>query len=634
MSEERMVKNCIESRNEGADDSKSSLAADKHARGLHKVDNAIIMAAGESKRCRPLSQILPKGLFVVRGEVLIEREIRQLQEAGIDEIIVVVGYKAELFSYLTDKFGVKLVLNKDYASKNNVSSIYAAREYLGNSYICCADNYYKENIFNAFEEESYYTCEYTSVFADEYCIVENDDGYIESIKRGGSAQWFTVGANFWTRDFSQKFIELLEAEYYLPEVEQLLIDDFHIRHFDDLPIQARKMSDGIVLEFDTLEEFEAFDPDFSAYEKDVVAENLYGKYNNVTRYAGVKTNIRTGRLHFNENLWGPSPNALKPFHEAVAEDLYLYDSQEQDDLIAEISKKYCIDYDCIFLHNSASEIVRSIITIMVDDDDSVLLPMPHWSYYPGVVDYRFGVKEFYRFHEDGEKCYHDIDDLMKKAAEIVPKIIMVTTPAMPSGNLISPQDLETIVKGNPRSLVFVDQAYFGFENDPIDINYFIDKYDNVVFSRTFSKFFALAGVRLGYGVASKRALKALWLDLPLLRLPVVTRKAVIECLRDDAYYDSVRDDIRKVKCWFYDELCSMDNIHPFMSDTNFIFMRVTGVDAANVREQMKEKGYLFRLFEYNNEQFFRINVAPIDIMRDFMQEFRDTVASLAEGSAV
>ena len=78
----------------------------------YHVDNAIIMAAGESKRCAPLSKILPKGLFEVRGEVLIEREIRQLREAGITNIIVVVGYKLEMFSYLSDKYDVILVENQ------------------------------------------------------------------------------------------------------------------------------------------------------------------------------------------------------------------------------------------------------------------------------------------------------------------------------------------------------------------------------------------------------------------------------------------------------------------------------------------------------------------------------------------
>lgn len=591
----------------------------------YKVDNAIIMAAGMSNRCKPLAEILPKGLFVIKGEVLIEREIRQLQAAGINSIIVVVGYKAEKYSYLEKKFNVKLVMNEEYSFKNNVSSIYAAREYLGNSYICCADNYYKCNIFEPYVYESFYTCNYTKEYADEYCITENESGYIESIKRGGEDQWFTIGANFWSDSFSKEFRSLLEQEYMLPEVGKLLIDDFHIRHFSKLPIVAKKMEAGVVFEFDTLDEIKEFDPKFEEYQKEVIADNLYGKYKGITRYAGVKTDNRNGRLHFNENLWGPSPNVLKPFHEIQLEDLYLYDSKEEDELVEELSKKYGIDSGNIFLQNSGSEVVRSIMTIMVGDNDSVLLPMPHWSYYPGIVDYRFGQKVMYKFNEVGDKCYHDIDDLMYNAKKHHAKFIVVTTPAMPSGNLIHPDDLEKIIVGNPQALIFVDQAYFGFEEDPIDVNYFINKYDNVLFSRTFSKFFALAGLRLGYGIASKRALETLWLDLPLLRLPIVARRAVIEALHDDDYYDHVRNEIREVKDYFYNRLLGIKEIHPYKSDTNFLYMKVSEIDGVELRERMIEQGYLFRIFENEGGTFYRINVAPMDTMVDFVDKFENTI---------
>lgn len=73
------------------------------------VDNAIILAAGTASRFAPLSYEKPKALIEVKGEVLIERQIRQLQEAGIPEIILVVGYKKEQFYYLQEKFGVRIV---------------------------------------------------------------------------------------------------------------------------------------------------------------------------------------------------------------------------------------------------------------------------------------------------------------------------------------------------------------------------------------------------------------------------------------------------------------------------------------------------------------------------------------------
>lgn len=66
----------------------------------YRVDNAVILAAGLSSRFAPISYERPKGLLKVRGEILIERQIKQLQAAGINEIFVVVGYKQEFFYYL------------------------------------------------------------------------------------------------------------------------------------------------------------------------------------------------------------------------------------------------------------------------------------------------------------------------------------------------------------------------------------------------------------------------------------------------------------------------------------------------------------------------------------------------------
>ena len=87
----------------------------------YKVDNAIIMAAGTSSRFAPVSYEKPKGLLKVRGQILIERQIEQLLEAGVDDITVVVGYKAELFFYLEEKYGVKLVVNPEFARRNNIN---------------------------------------------------------------------------------------------------------------------------------------------------------------------------------------------------------------------------------------------------------------------------------------------------------------------------------------------------------------------------------------------------------------------------------------------------------------------------------------------------------------------------------
>ena len=89
-----------------------------------KIDNAVILAAGFSSRFAPLSLHTPKALLKVKGEILIERQIRQLQEAGIRDIYVVTGYLGQQFDYLRERAGVSLIENKEYQVRNNHSSVW------------------------------------------------------------------------------------------------------------------------------------------------------------------------------------------------------------------------------------------------------------------------------------------------------------------------------------------------------------------------------------------------------------------------------------------------------------------------------------------------------------------------------
>lgn len=110
--------------------------------------NAIILAAGKSSRFAPFTYEKPKGLFRVKGEILIERQIEQLREAGVEEIYVAVGYMKEKFFYLEQKYpGLRLIVNNEFGKKGNLYTVYIARQYLADTFICCADHYFTENPF-------------------------------------------------------------------------------------------------------------------------------------------------------------------------------------------------------------------------------------------------------------------------------------------------------------------------------------------------------------------------------------------------------------------------------------------------------------------------------------------------------
>ena len=229
---------------------------------MYHVNNAVIIAAGTSSRFAPISYEMPKALIKVKGEVLIERQIKQLKEAGIDDITIVVGYKKEQFEYLKEKFSVKLVENKDYLTRNNNASIYVVKDILKNTYICSSDNYFSVNPFESEVDDSYYSAVYADGKTNEWCMEEDEEGYINSVTVGGENKWFMLGHTFWNEEFSKKFVEILEKIYDDPETTNLLWEAIYMKHLDVLKMKMRKYEDDVIFEFDSLDELRCFDTNY------------------------------------------------------------------------------------------------------------------------------------------------------------------------------------------------------------------------------------------------------------------------------------------------------------------------------------------------------------------------------------
>ena len=221
------------------------------------------MAAGTSSRFAPLSYEKPKGLLKVKGEILIERQISQLQEAGITDIIIVVGYMAEKFMYLKEKFGVKIVINEDYNRYNNTSSIIRVIDELGDTYLCSSDNYFPNNVFHGCHKESFYSALYAEGETEEYCLTTDKNDIITDVNIGGRNAWYMVGHVFFNKDFSKKFREIMKKEYDRGETRLGYWEDVFARYIKELPpMKIHKYQPHDIEEFDSLEELRKFDDEY------------------------------------------------------------------------------------------------------------------------------------------------------------------------------------------------------------------------------------------------------------------------------------------------------------------------------------------------------------------------------------
>lgn len=220
-----------------------------------RVHNAVIFAAGGADISAKSVYNMPKGLFMKNGETLIERQIRQLKEAGIDDITVVIGYKQELYFFLMDKWGVKLEINPDL-KKNNIYSLYIARGYLGSTYLCNCDNYFEENPFSQYEFDSFHATVYKENAHNELLVRKNASGRILNVYSGAKEGECIYGHAYVDPELSRRLVDYLEAEIDDFRVSALFWEEFISRHAEDLDMFVREYPADFLYEFDSIQEIQ------------------------------------------------------------------------------------------------------------------------------------------------------------------------------------------------------------------------------------------------------------------------------------------------------------------------------------------------------------------------------------------
>lgn len=227
-----------------------------------RVSNAVILAAGGSEISSKSLYSMPKGLYVKHGSTLIERQISQLQEAGIKDIYVVVGYKQEMYYFLEEKWGVKLIVNTDFQHKNNVYSLYMALDKLDNTYILNCDNYYKSNPFSLYEYNAYHAVLLEDDIHNEMVADTNHSGRITRVYSCAKSGYTLYGHAYIDRKFTRWLKIFLREEIDDFRISSLFWEEFVGRHLDELDMYVRRYADDFLYEFDSIQEIQNIDSMF------------------------------------------------------------------------------------------------------------------------------------------------------------------------------------------------------------------------------------------------------------------------------------------------------------------------------------------------------------------------------------
>lgn len=241
----------------------------------YKVENAIILAAGITK---DTMYAPPKGLLRVAGVPIIERQICQLLEVGIKDIYIVVGYKKEMYFYLEEKYGVKLIGNPKL-DWNNIYSLYLAKDKLSNSYVCACDYYYEDNPFSMYEYEAYHGTAYLDDAKEKFVVKTNSKGKITGITAGAQCGECIHGLAYFDREFSQTLVSLMDSEINNYRVSSLFWEEFVAKHLDELDMFVKQFESDSVREFDDLNSLKTLNTLFVNSVSTQIVENICQKLN-------------------------------------------------------------------------------------------------------------------------------------------------------------------------------------------------------------------------------------------------------------------------------------------------------------------------------------------------------------------
>eukprot|EP00775_Hariotina_reticulata_P002731 gene2731-3028_t len=187
----------------------------------------------------------------------------------------------------------------------------------------------------------------------------------------------------------------------------------------------------------------------------------------------------------------------------------------------------------------------------------------------------------------------DVEGIKRAVAEHKPKIVFLTSPNNPDGSVISDEDLLQVLE--LPVLVVLDEAYIEFCTDLPSRIKWVNKYNNLVVLRTFSKCAALAGMRVGYGAFPLDMIQYLWRAKQPYNVSVAAEVAACAALTNLPYLDQVRDALLSERSKLFQALQDISWLQPYPSQANFILCKVLeGRDAKAVKDALAQSGIMVR----------------------------------------
>ena len=294
------------------------------------------------------------------------------------------------------------------------------------------------------------------------------------------------------------------------------------------------------------------------------------------------------KLNTNENPFGPSNLAIEAMRDAIDSNIRLYPDSENIKLKKVIAQHHKVALENVFVGNGSDEVLAHIFRGLLKKNNPVLFPDITYSFYPSYCSL-FDI-EFEKIPLDNRFEINWRDYVRPNGGVVLPN------PNAPTGIFTDLSGLEDLVKANNDSVVVIDEAYIDFGGDSIIPA--IVKYPNLLVTRTFSKSYSLAGVRVGYAVGNLELINGLTMvknSFNSYPVDSISEAGAIAALNDNYYFKSICENIVHNREYLIESL-DLIGFRSLPSVTNFICVRKNGVDGEIVANELRKRNIIIRHF--------------------------------------
>src|ERR1700733_8548321 len=251
-------------------------------------------------------------------------------------------------------------------------------------------------------------------------------------------------------------------------------------------------------------------------------------------------------LDRNENQYGPAPACFEALKKDNFKNLSEYSRDFSRGVKSVLSERLAKDFGVpeknILLGYGGEDILKQAVHCYINKGDKIMIPSYSWWYYKKIADEKEGLKIEYPIVEGEDSFYYDIEGMLKIYEKEKPKLVLISSPNNPTGNRLEIDQLKMVLRKMKDAVVIIDEAYTLFYNkDNSHLKNFINEFPNVLIIRTFSKYYGLAGIRIGFVLMGENHAEFSLFSARYLGYNRLSEQIALAALDSKEYYEDMRD---------------------------------------------------------------------------------------------